>query len=119
MACSFGTLSQRIWQEVLLQCSRRQVCMVHLIVTVVPVPQVMEEILEVIKVILQEQCQQVRFFLLTACGTGCGLHGKGVLPTVSSTRECWRIFSSDSVWEGSCGLHAKSACCPTAPTREV
>ena len=34
MACSFGTLSQRIRQEVLLQCSRRQVCMVHLIVAI-------------------------------------------------------------------------------------
>ena len=31
MACSFGTLSQRIRQEVLLQCSRRQVRMVHVI----------------------------------------------------------------------------------------
>ena len=32
--CSFGTLSRRIRQEVLLQCSRRQVCMVHSIVAI-------------------------------------------------------------------------------------
>ena len=30
--------------------------------------------------------------------------------------ECQRVlfFSFDSVWEGDCGLHAKSVCCPTA-----
>ena len=34
-----------------------------------PVPQIQEKIVEVIKVILREQCQRVRFFfLLTACG---------------------------------------------------
>ena len=53
-----------------------------------------------IKVILQEQCQRVLFFLLTACGTA---H--------SHTRE---LAYFDSVWEGGCGLHAKSVCCPTA-----
>ena len=34
MASSFGILSRRIRQEVLLQCSRRHVCMVHLIVAI-------------------------------------------------------------------------------------
>ena len=34
MACSFGTLSQRFRQEVLLQYSRTQMCMVHLIVSI-------------------------------------------------------------------------------------
>ena len=36
----------------------------------VPVPQIWEQSVEVIKVILQEQCQKMRFFLLTACGEG-------------------------------------------------
>ena len=37
----------------------------------VPVPQIWEQSVEVIKVILQEQCQRMRFFfLLTACGEG-------------------------------------------------
>ena len=68
-----------------------------------PVPQIQEKIVEVIKVILREQCQRVlSFFLLTACGTA---H--------SHTRE---LAYFDSVWEGSCGLHAKSVCCPTAHT---
>ena len=40
------------------------------------------------------------FFLLTACGTA---H--------SHTRE---LAYFDSVWQGCCGLHAKSVCCPTA-----
>ena len=43
----------------------------------------LEQSVEVIKVILQEQCQRVR------------------------------LFSFDSVWEGGCGLHRKSVCCPT------
>ena len=34
----------------------------------VPVPQIQEQNVEVIKVILQEQCQRMRFFLLRACG---------------------------------------------------
>ena len=61
---------------------------------------IQEKIVEVIKVILREQCQRVLFFLLTACGTA---H--------SHTRE---LAYFDSVWEGGCGLHAKSVCCPTA-----
>ena len=36
----------------------------------VPVPQIWEQSVEVITVILQEQCQRMRFFLLTACGEG-------------------------------------------------
>ena len=37
----------------------------------VPVPQIWEQSVEVIKLILQEQCQRMRFFfLLTACGKG-------------------------------------------------
>ena len=65
-----------------------------------PVPQIQEKIVEVVKVILREQCQRVLFFLLTACGTA---H--------SHTRE---LAYFDSVWEGSCGLHAKTVCCPAA-----
>ena len=65
-----------------------------------PVPQIQEKIVEVMKVILREQCQRVLFFLLTAFGTA---H--------SHTRE---LAYFDSVWEGGCGLHAKSVCCPTA-----
>ena len=46
----------------------------------VPVPQIWEQSVEVIKVILQEQCQRMRFFLLTACGEGgCGRHVPHVL----------------------------------------
>ena len=36
----------------------------------VPVPQILEKNVEVIKVILQEQCQHMRVFLLRACGKG-------------------------------------------------
>ena len=45
----------------------------------VPLPQIQEQNVEVIKVILQEQCQRMRFF-----------------------------FSFESVWRGSSWLHAKS-----------
>ena len=37
---------------------------------IVDVPHIQEQNFEVIKVILQEQCQRMRFFLLTACGEG-------------------------------------------------
>ena len=46
----------------------------------VPVPQILEQNVVVIKVVLQEQCQRMRF------------------------------FTFESVWEGSCGRHAKSVC---------
>ena len=44
-----------------------------------PVPQIQEKIVEVIKVILREQCQRVLFFLLTARGTAHS-HTRRVLP---------------------------------------
>ena len=37
---------------------------------IVDVPQIQEQNVEVIKVILQEECQRLRLFLLTACGDG-------------------------------------------------
>ena len=49
-----------------------------------------EQNVDVIKVVLQEQCQRMRF------------------------------FTFESVWKGGCGLHARSVCCSTVhPTREV
>ena len=53
-------------------CQRNfeQVRLVHLTVIAVPVPQIQEQIVDVIKVILQKQCQRMRFFLLRACGKG-------------------------------------------------
>ena len=86
--CMPATRARAIRLEVLLQCSRRQVCMVHLITTDVLVPHVVEEILEVIKFMLLEQCQRMRF------------------------------FSFDIVWEESCGLHAKNVCCPQPTSQE-
>ena len=55
----------------------------------VPVPQIWEQSVEVIKVILQEQCQKMRF------------------------------FSFDSVWGGGCGRHVLTRVAPPpTPTRE-
>ena len=52
-----------------------------------PVPQIQEKIVEVIKVILREQCQRVLFFfLLTACGTGHS-HTRGLI-----------LCASDGIW---------------------
>ena len=43
--------------------------------------QILEQNVEVIKVILQEQCQQMRFFFFESVWRGgCGQHGKSVLP---------------------------------------
>ena len=54
----------------------------------VPVPRILEQNVEVIKVILQEQCQRMRFFLSRACGEGAvGRTFRMCCPTVSSTRE--------------------------------
>ena len=54
--------------------------------------------------ILQEQCQRTRFFLLTACG-------KGAVGSTGPTRECWRVLRV-------CGKEAVGGtfhtCCPTA-----
>ena len=61
----------------------------------VPVPRILEQNVEVIKVILQEQCHRMRFFLLRACGEGAvGCTGRACCPTVSPTREGWRDFDS-------------------------
>ena len=82
----------------------------------VPVPQIREQIVEVIKVILQEQCQRMRFFsFLRACGEGAvGSTERACCPTVSPTRECWRIFLLRACGEGS-----TFRTCPTvSPTRE-
>ena len=47
----------------------------------VPVPQILEQNVEVIKVIPQEQCQRMRFFSCdSVCGGGCGRHVPHVLP---------------------------------------
>ena len=55
-----------------------------------PVPQIQEKIVEVIKVILREQCQRVRF------------------------------FSFDSVWRGAVGCTQRASAAPQpTPTREV
>ena len=46
-----------------------------------PVPQIWEQSVEVIKVILQEQCQKMRFFSFhSVWGGGCGRHVPHVLP---------------------------------------
>ena len=60
-----------------------------------------EQIVDVIKVILQEQCQRMRFFSFeSVCEGSCGQHGKSVLPhSPPPTRECWLILSaSDGIW---------------------
>ena len=65
------------------------------------VPQILEQNVEVIKVILQEQCHEMRLFLLTACGEGgaVGSTFRTCCPTISSARECWWILSaSDGIW---------------------
>ena len=62
------------------------------------VPQILEQNVDVIKVTLKEQCQQMRFFLLRACGAwAVGSTGRACIPTVSPTRECRRILSA-SEW---------------------
>ena len=77
----------------------------------VPVPEIQEQIDEVIKVILQEQCQQMRFFsLLERVGRGAvGCTGRACCPTVSATRECWRVFLSRACGEGGGLWAARSA----------
>ena len=46
----------------------------------VPVPRILEQNVDVIKVILQEQCQRVRCFTFESVWEGsCGRHGKNVL----------------------------------------
>ena len=52
------------------QRNYEQVRLVHLIVIAFPVPQILEQSVDVIEVILQEQCQRMRFFLLRSCGEG-------------------------------------------------
>ena len=64
----------------------------------VPVPQILEQNVEVIKVILQEQCQRMRFFLLRACGEGCGQHRKSVLPHSSPHTRGLILTASDGIW---------------------
>ena len=46
----------------------------------VPAPRILEQNVDVIKVILQEQCQLVCFFLSTALEGDCGRHVPHVLP---------------------------------------
>ena len=74
----------------------------------VPVPQIQEQNVEVIKVILQEQCQRMRFFFESVLGGGCGLHGKSVL--LHSLTHTRGLAYFDSVWKAE--LWA-------LPTREV
>ena len=63
---------------------------------IVVVPQIREQNVEVIKVILQEQCQQMRFFFWEPVGSTF----RTCCPTDSSTRECWWILSaSDGIWK--------------------
>ena len=61
----------------------------------VPVPQIQEQNVEVIKVILQEQCQRMRLFLLRACKEGA----VGLLHSLSHTRG---LILSASEESGTC-----------------
>ena len=58
----------------------------------VPVPQIWERSVEVIKVILQEQCQRMHFFLLTMCGEGA------VGPTANSHTSGLILSASDGMF---------------------
>ena len=54
----------------------------------VPVPQIWEQSVEVIKVILQEQCQKMRFFLLQRVWRGLwAARSTRVAPPPTPTRE--------------------------------
>ena len=73
-----------------------------------PVPQIQEKIVEVIKVILREQCQRVRFFSFHSMwrgAVGCTRRACAA-PQSTSTRGCWRMLTACG--KLSCGLHAKS-----------
>ena len=67
-----------------------------------PVPQIQEQKVEVIKVILQEQCQRMRFFFFfereSVWRGGCGLHGKSVLPHSLSHMRSLILSASDGIW---------------------
>ena len=65
----------------------------HLIVIAVPVPQIQEQNVDVIKVILQEQCQRMRFFFLFESVWEKSLPHTRVLAC------------SVSVWRGGWGRH--------------
>ena len=68
---------------------------------VVDVPQILEANVEVIKVILQEQCQQMRFFFfLRACGeaaVGSTLRTCVLRQSLLHTRG-WILSASDGIW---------------------
>ena len=64
------------------------------------VPQIQEKIVEVIKVILREQCQRVLFFSFDS-----------VWEQPTPTRESWRILTACG--KGAVGC-TRRACCPTA-----
>ena len=69
------------------------------------VPRILEQHVEVIKVILQKQCQRVRFFDSVWEG-GCGQHGKSVLPPSPLPHTRGLILSaSDGIWNTILTLH--------------
>ena len=80
---------------------------------IVDVPQIQEQNVELMKVILQKQCQRMRFYLWQRVERELWAARKErVLPHSPHHTRVLAYF--ESVWEGSCGLHAKSVCCPTA-----
>ena len=66
----------------------------------VPVPQIPKQIVEVVLVILQEQCQRMRFFfLLTACGKGAvGGTFRTCCPTAHPHTPGLILSASDGIW---------------------
>ena len=134
----------------LCQRNYEQVRLVHQMVIAVPVPQIQEQIVDVIEVIPEEWMskltvqqivavpvpqfpeQTVEVMKGSADFDQCFLEGCGSLAKARATarvdvptqnvevikvvlqEQCQRFFFIvESVWEGRCGQHGKSVCCPT------